>query len=242
MARQLDVFLGSNKIGVLEQDNHGSLWFGYDTKWLASGSAVPLSASLPLREERYRSKECRPFFAGLLPEETSRKLVASRFGVSERNDFALLEQIGAECAGAVSLQHAGELPSVGIANYRGIELSELEEKLRGLPKAPLLAGEDGIRLSLAGAQGKAAVAIRDGSYLLPLDGSPSTALVAADASSRSAAGRDSSPPLPGLFHLGSHYCRNCPDPGYRHKRLQSGSCRKTVSRMIVISNMLIREA
>ena len=180
MARQLDVFLGSNKIGVLEQDNHGSLWFGYDTKWLASGSAVPLSASLPLREERYRSKECRPFFAGLLPEETSRKLVASRFGVSERNDFALLEQIGAECAGAVSLQHAGELPPVGIANYRGIELSELEEKLRGLPKAPLLAGEDGIRLSLAGAQGKAAVAIRDGSYLLPLDGSPSTHILKPD--------------------------------------------------------------
>jgi len=32
MARQLDVFLGSDKIGVLEQDNHGSLWFGYDPK------------------------------------------------------------------------------------------------------------------------------------------------------------------------------------------------------------------
>ncbi len=37
------------------------------------------------------------------------------------------------------------------------------------------------------------------------------ALVEAAASSRSAAGRDASPPLPGLFHLGSHYCRNCPD-------------------------------
>lgn len=180
MARQLDVFLGSDKIGVLEQDDHGALWFGYDTKWLASGSAVPLSASLPLREERYRSKECRPFFAGLLPEETSRKLVASRFGVSERNDFALLEQIGAECAGAVSLQQMGQVPPAGIASYRGIELSELEEKLRGLPKAPLLAGEDGIRLSLAGAQGKAAVAMRDGAYLLPFGGSPTTHILKPD--------------------------------------------------------------
>ncbi len=180
MARQLDVFLGSDKIGVLEQDAHGALWFAYDTKWLASGGAVPLSASLPLREERYRSMECRPFFAGLLPEETSRKLVASRFGVSERNDFALLEQIGAECAGAVSMQQTGEVPLAGIASYRGIELSELEEKLRGLPKAPLLAGQDGIRLSLAGAQGKAAVAMRDGSYLLPLDGSPSTHILKPD--------------------------------------------------------------
>jgi serine/threonine-protein kinase HipA len=180
MARQLDIFLGCDKIGVLEQDDHGALWFGYDSKWLASESAVPLSASLPLREERYRSKECRPFFAGLLPEETSRKLVASRFGVSERNDFALLEQIGAECAGAVSLQQTGEVPPAGIASYRGIELSELEEKLRGLPKAPLLAGEDGIRLSLAGVQGKAAVAMRDGAYLLPLNGSPSTHILKPD--------------------------------------------------------------
>jgi serine/threonine-protein kinase HipA len=180
MARQLDVFLGSNKIGVLEQDDHGMLWFGYETKWLACDDAVPLSASLPLREERYRSKECRPFFAGLLPEETNRKLVARRYGVSEQNDFALLEQIGAECAGAVSLQQTGEMPRAGIASYRGIELRELEEKLRGLPLTPLLAGEDGIRLSLAGAQGKAAVAIRDGAYLLPLDGSPSTHILKPD--------------------------------------------------------------
>lgn len=180
MAKQLDVFLSSEKIGILEQDNHGSLWFGYDPEWLASDHAVPLSASLPLREERYRSKECRPFFAGLLPEGMSRKLVASRFGVSERNDFALLEQIGAECAGAVSLLQKGDIPRAGIASYRKIELNELEEKLRGLPKAPLLAGEEGIRLSLAGAQGKAALAMQEGVYMLPLDGSPSTHILKPD--------------------------------------------------------------
>jgi len=180
MARQLDVFLGSDKIGVLEQDDHGALWFGYDAVWLASGEAAPLSASLPLRDERYRSRECRPFFAGLLPEETNRKVVADRFGVSERNDFALLERIGAECAGAVSLLPPGETPRGGLASYRGIGIGELEEKLRGLPKAPLLAGEDGIRLSLAGAQGKAALAIRDGAYLLPQDGSPSTHILKPD--------------------------------------------------------------
>ena len=180
MARQLNVFLGTEKVGVLEQDDHGALWFGYDPAWLASRRAVQLSASLPLREDRFRSKECRPFFAGLLPEEMSRKLVASRFGVSERNDFALLEQIGAECAGAVSLLPPGEIPRAGDASYREIEAGDLEEKLRGLPKAPLLAGEDGIRLSLAGAQGKAVVTMRDGSYLLPLDGSPSTHILKPD--------------------------------------------------------------
>jgi len=51
MARHLDVFLGSAKAGVLEQDDHGALWFGYDPAWLKTDGAVPLSVSLPLRED-----------------------------------------------------------------------------------------------------------------------------------------------------------------------------------------------
>ena len=180
MARYLDVFLGSSKVGVLEQDDHGALVFGYEPAWLTSPRAVPLSVSLPLREARYPSRECRPFFAGLLPEEANRKGVARVFGVSERNDFALLERIGAECAGAVSVLPTGEIPRAGVASYRQIDPDELGEKLSSLPQAPMLAGEDGIRLSLAGAQSKAAVAMRDGAYLLPLDGSPSTHILKPD--------------------------------------------------------------
>lgn len=100
--------------------------------------------------------------------------------VSERNDFAILERIGAECAGAVSLLPPGKQPLAGVADYRRIEISELEDRLRALPTAPLMAGEDGIRLSLAGAQGKAAVAIRDEAYFLPRDGSPSTHILKPD--------------------------------------------------------------
>jgi serine/threonine-protein kinase HipA len=43
-----------------------------------------------------------------------------------------------------------------------------------LPKRPLLAGEEGVRLSLAGAQNKIAVRIEDGEVCLPLGGAPST--------------------------------------------------------------------
>lgn len=174
MARFLNVFLGADKVGQLEQDDHGALWFGYDSEWLGNSDAVPLSASLPLRAERYKRNECRPFFAGLLPEETSRKLVAQAFGVSERNDFAILEKIGAECAGAVSLLPSAERPIIGQATYREISEVELGEKLAAVPNHPLMAGEEGIRLSLAGAQGKIAVMIRGGRFFLPLDGSPST--------------------------------------------------------------------
>ena len=51
---------------------------------------------------------------------------------------------------------------------------ELASILKELPKRPLLAGEEGIRLSLAGAQDKIAVRIEDGEICLPLGGAPST--------------------------------------------------------------------
>ncbi len=80
----------------------------------------------------------------------------------------------------MSVLPTGEVPRNGLTSYRAIHPGELGAKLRGLPKAPMLAGEDGIRLSLAGAQKKAAIAIRDGTYLLPLDGSPSTHILKPD--------------------------------------------------------------
>ena len=174
MAGTLDVFLSERLVGRLEQDDSGSLGFSYTEAWLGDEGAVPLSISLPLRREPYRRKQCRPFFAGLLPEETSRELIAKAFGVSDKNDFALLERIGGECAGAVSLMPPGELPMAGTASYRGLSPDELAGNMAELPRRPLLAGQDGVRLSLAGAQGKLAIAIFGGGFFLPLHGSPST--------------------------------------------------------------------
>ncbi len=177
MARVLSVFLSDSLVGQLEQDDSGALWFSYNPAWLSDDTAIPLSYSLPLSDTRYRHNECRPFFAGLLPEEDSRKLIAKNFGVSDRNDFAILENIGAECAGAVSIMPDCELPLKADARYREISSEDLESLIATLPKKPLLVGEEGIRLSLAGAQGKIAVAIRDRSISLPLDGSPSTHII-----------------------------------------------------------------
>jgi len=174
MARLLNVFLSGELVGQLEQDDSGAIWFQYGNSWIASESAVPLSASLPVRNERFGRNECRPFFAGVLPEEESRKLIAKTFGISDKNDFALLERIGAECAGAVSLLPPGELPVYDSPRYQEITLDQLAVKFSELPRHPLLAGEKGIRLSLAGAQGKLAVKISDGHFFLPLDGAPSS--------------------------------------------------------------------
>src|ERR1017187_8830375 len=174
MARTLDVYLHDDLAGHLVQDDGGQMLFDYTEDWLNKPGAMPLSQSLPLRKEGFKGKECRAFFAGILPEESKREIIARNLGISARNDYEMLEQIGGECAGAVPLSPAGGQPPERNYGYRKLSEKELAGILRELPKRPLLAGDEGIRLSLAGAQDKVAVRIEDGQVSVPLGGAPST--------------------------------------------------------------------
>jgi serine/threonine-protein kinase HipA len=170
----LDVYLHDELVGHLIQDDGGQMVFDYAERWLQKPGATPLSQSLPLRKERFKRNECRGFFAGILPEESKREIIARNLGISARNDYAMLEQIGGECAGAVTFIPAGETLPERKYGYRPVSSQELAAILKELPKRPLLAGEDGIRLSLAGAQDKVAVRIEGNDISLPLGGAPST--------------------------------------------------------------------
>ncbi len=174
MARTLDVYLHNELVGHLIQDDGGQMVFDYTESWLQKPGATPLSQSLPLRKERFTRNECRGFFAGILPEESKREIIARNLGISARNDYAMLEQIGGECAGAVTFIPAGAPLPERNYGYRTLSSQELAAILKELPKRPLLAGEDGIRLSLAGAQDKVAVRIEGNEISLPLGGAPST--------------------------------------------------------------------
>ena len=174
MARTLDVYIGDDIVGQLVQDDGGQMSFTYAEGWLNKPGAMPLSQSLPLRAEPFKAKESRGFFAGILPEEAKREIIARNLGISARNDYAMLERIGGECAGAVTFVPAGGALPARSYDYRKLSDKELAGILRELPKRPLLAGDKGIRLSLAGAQDKVAVRIEDGEVSVPLGGAPST--------------------------------------------------------------------
>jgi len=174
MARTLDVYIGDDIVGRLDQDDGGQMSFTYSEGWQKLPGAVPLSQSLPLKSEVFKGKECRDFFGGILPEQAKREIIARNLGISARNDYAMLERIGGECAGAVTfVPTGGALPEKNY-DYRKLTDKELAGILRELPKRPLLAGDKGIRLSLAGAQDKVAVRIESGEISLPLGGAPST--------------------------------------------------------------------
>jgi len=88
-------------VGDLIQDDGGQMIFRYGVSWRDDPESLALPRSLPLREEPFRQRECRGFFGGILPEQDNRKIIARILGISDENDFSMLEQIGGECAGAI---------------------------------------------------------------------------------------------------------------------------------------------
>ena len=173
MARDLEVWLFAERVGALALID-GRLNFRYAPDWLSRPDAVPLSSSLPLQAEAFDDRHARPFFAGLLPEGQLRRLIAQQFQVSSQNDFALLNQIGGECAGAVTILEQGHtLSSQGDA-VQWLSDEEIVAILDELPDRPMLAGKEGLRLSLAGAQDKLPVVFDGDRIGLPRNGMPSS--------------------------------------------------------------------
>jgi len=175
MTRELEVWLFSEQVGILSLVN-GRLNFRYIPDWLSRLDAAALSNSLPLQAENFDDHHTRPFFAGLLPEGRLRRLIAQKFQVSSQNDFALLDHIGGECAGAVTLLEPGQLPPRPDHDdeIQWLSNQEIVDILDELPQRPMLAGKDGLRLSLAGAQDKLPVVFDGARIGLSKNGAPSS--------------------------------------------------------------------
>lgn len=174
MAHDIGVWLFGQPVGTLSLVA-GRLSFQYGHDWLAQSNRVALSQSLPLGPGPFDDHQCRAFFAGLLPEGNLRRLIAQQCQVSSQNDFALLSAIGGECAGAITFVPQGQpTATTKQAGVEWLDEPQLMALLDELPRRPMLAGRDGVRLSLAGAQDKLPV-VFDGQRIgLPKGGQPST--------------------------------------------------------------------
>ena len=174
ISHELAVWLFADQVGTLAVVE-GRLRFWYAAQWLQQPHARALSASLPLQTTPFDDRNTRAFFAGLLPEGQMRRLLARQFQVSLNNDFALLDQIGGECAGAVTFLPPGQpLRPSAAPDVRWLSDTALLAMLAELPRRPMLAGDDGLRLSLAGAQDKVPVVVAGDRIGVPRHGTPST--------------------------------------------------------------------
>lgn len=147
----LYVFYQQKRIGELVKLSARKMQFAYSQTWLDYDDAFALSISLPLTTEPFDHAET--FFANVLPEGDVRSALCKKLGLSEKNDFGLLAEIGGEVAGAFSIFDSVKLPDY---ETQQIELNEtkLAELLQVLEKTPFRVLDGEVRLSLAGAQNK----------------------------------------------------------------------------------------
>jgi len=169
---ELVVYLLGRRAGRLIRKENGNLQFRYDRDY----EARPVSQTMPVQTaSAYPHALCRAVFGGLLLEGDARETLARNLGVSAGNDYALLDELGGDCAGAITLLESeaeiSEEPAV-----RALDDGQLDELLRDLPRRPLAADpQEGIRLSLAGGQPKLPVILDEGGgAALPLSSAAAT--------------------------------------------------------------------
>ncbi|RQS72030.1 type II toxin-antitoxin system HipA family toxin [Burkholderia sp. Bp8963] len=167
--RALIASIDGQHIGTLHEDRN--LWaFEYARSWLDAPSRFALSPHLPLQADLLRDgATTRPvqwYFDNLLPEETVRALLASDAGLPDISDaFALLAHYGRESAGSVTLRTPDDLADAD-TRLRPLDDAELDARIRNLPTVPLT-HDAPKKMSLAGAQHKLPVVLRDGRLFEP---------------------------------------------------------------------------
>ncbi len=185
-------------IGSITATSAGRLGFQYDTRWLNTKGCFPLSVNMPLSDARYDDHIITPWLANLLPEEQQLLTLSRTLGLSSTDTLAILMEIGGDTAGAISIAAPSiqeEWSYQPLTDYydQATEADALSRHFDDLRNRPFLAGEDGVRLSLAGGQQKTALAVigPDGqpklglpdngdTLAIPMNGAPSTIIIKPD--------------------------------------------------------------
>jgi serine/threonine-protein kinase HipA len=106
MKRVGNVKLGGKLVGTIEEDA-GQTVFTYSPEWLARPDAVPVSLTLPLRDEPHVSHGPHPFFENLLPEGWLLDVTTKKLKISKDDSFGLLLATCGDCVGAVEIEPVG---------------------------------------------------------------------------------------------------------------------------------------
>jgi serine/threonine-protein kinase HipA len=176
----LRVLLNNRLVGHLNKAVSGAIEFQYDQSWLEWKHALPISLSLPLREDQYRGEPVVAVFENLLPDsDMLRRRVAEKVGAAGTDAYSLLAAIGRDCVGALQFVSADDdgQDSGDAATLKGETVNDaaIEKLLKGLAQAPLgLSRDDAFRISMAGAQEKTALLRHKGKWLKPHGTTPTT--------------------------------------------------------------------
>jgi len=175
----LRVLLNNRPVGRLNKAATGAIDFLYEPAWLEWEHAMPVSLSLPLREDAYRGAAVTAVFDNLLPDSDAlRRRVAEKVGAGGMDFYSLLAAIGRDCVGALQFlgpDDASYEGESGAITGETINAAAIEKLLQGLSQAPLgLSRDEDFRISVAGAQEKTALLRHKGRWWKPSGATPTT--------------------------------------------------------------------
>lgn len=173
-ATALDVFYGPERVGTVHDTS--PLGFEYAQAWLDRPDAFSLSV-IPLQRGPSDAPEVHAFFENLLPEGELRIYLSQQRKASTL--FSLLLEVAGDTAGAFTLLPQGQQPEP--PDYEPTTWEALSRTIRGQSAAAIQVRGENARISLAGAQDKASIAIFDGTNpMLPKGSAPSTHILKPD--------------------------------------------------------------
>ncbi|WP_225124603.1 MULTISPECIES: type II toxin-antitoxin system HipA family toxin [unclassified Bradyrhizobium] len=177
---ELIALLDGTEVGRVRSEARGRLTFVYDNAWRNAEGAYPLSLSMPLAAEEHGPATIQSFLWGLLPDnEQVLERWAKKFQVSARNVFALISNVGEDCAGAIQFvtpDRLGALKTGKDDKIEWLDKSEIANRLRVLREdhAAWRLPSDTGQFSLAGAQPKTALVFKDNKWGIPSGRIPTT--------------------------------------------------------------------
>jgi serine/threonine-protein kinase HipA len=101
--RKAKVYMNKELAGYLTENEDGYA-FKYDDSYLTISVNKPVSVTLPLQEESYRSRTLFPFFDGLIPEGWLLEIATKNWKLNVRDRMGLLLLCCRNCIGSVSIE------------------------------------------------------------------------------------------------------------------------------------------
>lgn len=177
---ELHILHGQSRVGSLIYDHlKDRISLAYDHAWRFSSETFPISLSLPLAEETHPDEKVRPYLQNLLPDNAAvLDAWGKRFQVSPRNPFNLIKNVGEDCAGALQFVRPERLDLILSGSLDALIPLSDSDLLRRFADLKLQSRSIPIQLdgrfSLAGAQTKDALHLKDGRWFVPTGRIPST--------------------------------------------------------------------
>lgn len=173
--KKLVLYRDKTLVGTLLDESQ--IKFVYDAAWIQHHQEA-ISPNIGLSQAEHSGQAVEAYFENLLPEAGIRDLLKLKYQTT--TTFGLLSKIGGDTASDLTILPEGQSPEP--PEYQAITWQDVADQFtqqQGVIRT--IQEQDGLRISLAGAQRKLSICIeKDGNPLLPLGSSPSTYIVKPD--------------------------------------------------------------